>query len=665
MRVIDFNTRDAEVYGLKVSHFALPASPGNVMACTLEPGAQSHGHNHHEHELFYFMKGRALVTNGDTTQEVGPGQAVVFGPLEAHIITNLSTTEPVEFLSVYWSADANQAAPVPATTQRPALVFSTPPTPNGDLHLGHLSGPYLAGDILRRSLLEQGRVAHHASGRDDNQTYVVVKGVKDRRTPEAVAEDFANLIQETWAMAGIEMHGFIRPDRDGPYAQFVREGIDRLMARGLIVERETDVLLDPQGRYLHEAYVQGKCPHCGEGSDGNACEACGRPNDCTDLVDPRVRFTGATPVKGRAKRLFFRLSALQDELSQYVRMAAMPAKVFDLCARMIEDGLPDIAISHPTEWGIRHTVPGHENSVIYVWFEMAFGYLWQAGEIAGSTGDRWADAARAYDGSREIIHCYGFDNAYYHTLLFPAVYIGLDMGLVPPRVHVVNELLDLDGSKFSTSRNHLIWGRDFLGQVPRDYVRFALARYRPEGVRADFNAAEAINLVNRVFAQDLRGWMQDLAGALGSDHEVPETGAWDNEQAAFLSHIEHTYHSVQRALEIDAFSPRQAAAGIEAMIAAGARFARTQAPFLRGTGAFASNHRRTAVALLAYGLLLLERCARPIVPEICQELRGFLGIDPATPVSRFLSAHHRLHVKQMPTLSKAWYAPNTAREAAE
>ncbi|WP_368737243.1 class I tRNA ligase family protein, partial [Acinetobacter baumannii] len=32
------------------------------------------------------------------------------------------------------------------------LVTAGPPTPNGDLHLGHLSGPYLAGDILTRYL---------------------------------------------------------------------------------------------------------------------------------------------------------------------------------------------------------------------------------------------------------------------------------------------------------------------------------------------------------------------------------------------------------------------------------------------------------------------------------------------------------------------------------
>lgn len=31
------------------------------------------------------------------------------------------------------------------------LVTATPPTTNGDLHLGHLSGPYLGADVYTRA----------------------------------------------------------------------------------------------------------------------------------------------------------------------------------------------------------------------------------------------------------------------------------------------------------------------------------------------------------------------------------------------------------------------------------------------------------------------------------------------------------------------------------
>ncbi|MFL6534778.1 MAG: class I tRNA ligase family protein, partial [Pseudomonas sp.] len=30
------------------------------------------------------------------------------------------------------------------------IVTITPPTPNGDLHIGHLAGPFLSADIFTR-----------------------------------------------------------------------------------------------------------------------------------------------------------------------------------------------------------------------------------------------------------------------------------------------------------------------------------------------------------------------------------------------------------------------------------------------------------------------------------------------------------------------------------
>ena len=36
------------------------------------------------------------------------------------------------------------------------LITATPPTPNGDLHVGHLSGPYLGADVHRRYLEMRG-----------------------------------------------------------------------------------------------------------------------------------------------------------------------------------------------------------------------------------------------------------------------------------------------------------------------------------------------------------------------------------------------------------------------------------------------------------------------------------------------------------------------------
>ena len=48
------------------------------------------------------------------------------------------------------------------------LITATPPTSNGDLHLGHLSGPYLAGDVYKRYCRLRGGTAFFITGGDDN-----------------------------------------------------------------------------------------------------------------------------------------------------------------------------------------------------------------------------------------------------------------------------------------------------------------------------------------------------------------------------------------------------------------------------------------------------------------------------------------------------------------
>src|SRR5262245_57643243 len=52
------------------------------------------------------------------------------------------------------------------------LIVAPPPTPNGDLHVGHMSGPYLAADIYRRQVLQDGHEAIYTVSTDDHQSYV-------------------------------------------------------------------------------------------------------------------------------------------------------------------------------------------------------------------------------------------------------------------------------------------------------------------------------------------------------------------------------------------------------------------------------------------------------------------------------------------------------------
>src|SRR6185369_1967166 len=84
------------------------------------------------------------------------------------------------------------------------MVTAAPPTANGDLHLGHLSGPYLAADILTRHFRLQGVDTSFASGTDDNQSYVAFKARVQGIPPQRLADDHARDIEATLRAARIE-----------------------------------------------------------------------------------------------------------------------------------------------------------------------------------------------------------------------------------------------------------------------------------------------------------------------------------------------------------------------------------------------------------------------------------------------------------------------------
>ena len=150
------------------------------------------------------------------------GEAVFFDPFNP--IPSLMKALRFQSLSKRFTGRIRKRNRLPrlgAKSDLLLLVFSIPPTPNGDLHCGHLSGPYIAGDVLvpRRELWRRGMAC---VGAHDHQTYVEKKALQERKSPQEVADDFAAALQKTWQAYEIELDGFIAHDRGGAYASFVQ-----------------------------------------------------------------------------------------------------------------------------------------------------------------------------------------------------------------------------------------------------------------------------------------------------------------------------------------------------------------------------------------------------------------------------------------------------------
>lgn len=628
MDIFDFYDYTAQAYDLRCRPFAPEGAPAGAMVCEVAPGQASRIHNHAEHEAFLVLEGHGTVTDGISRKPIKAGQGVSFAPFVNHIIENHDATHPLRMISIYWMGDLKDAfsdGVESGNAPDDTLVFSTPPTPNGDLHLGHLSGLYLAGDILNRALRQRGAQSSHVTGRDDNQTYVRLAALRSDLQPQDVADKHAKLIGKTLKAAGIAPDGFIAPDREGPYAAFVNDVIARLMRSGHIEARRAPAFIDANGDVLHEAYVRGSCPHCGAQADGNACEACGMPIGCTALIDPRDNRTGAPVRVAEVERLFFRLSALHGDIARIIKQMHMPARAYACSQAILDAGLPDIAITQPSQWGLPVRVPGFTDQIVYVWFEMAAGYLFGAAKTmnpqANTPDEILAAARRAYTPERAVVHCYGFDNTWYHTILFPAVHAALDSRLAMPRAHIVNALLDLQGAKFSTSRNHLIWAADLLREVPSDAVRFGLCLSRPQDVRSDFDLARFLEQAGHLFTGILPQWRDGVALLL-APHEakVPEPGAWLADQQAYLQRMQALSRNIDHLLTPDGFDPRAAARLLRDFAVDSQRFCAAQEQL--GAEGPMRDYARTAAALGALGFKAFGVLAAPVMPDLAANIRA-------------------------------------------
>jgi methionyl-tRNA synthetase len=423
-------------------------------------------------------------------------------------------------------------------TPRRILVAVAWPYANGSLHLGHIAGVYLPADIFARYHRMRGDDVLMISGSDTHGTPITVRADKEQRTPEEIVAQFHPEFLRYWQELGISFDLFTSTETAN-HTEVTHDIFRKLMEHGYIYKAVTSQFFDPQAnRFLPDRYVEGTCPHCGyEKARGDQCDNCGRTLDPDQLINPRSTITGATPEPRDTEHFFFKLSAFQQPLLDWLRTKQGWRKhVLNFSIGFIEEGLHDRSITRDLDWGVPLPVedlgPGKR---IYVWFEAVMGYLSASKEWAQLSGDpeawrRWWEdpEARAY-------YFMGKDNIPFHTIIWPAILMGY-RGLDLPYDVPANQNVTFKGETASKSQNVGDSVLTYLERYQPDAIRYCLAANLPENSDTDLTEAELIrrtndelvatwgNLVNRVVTMSYRTF----------DGKVPEPGSLDQRDEDLL-----------------------------------------------------------------------------------------------------------------------------------
>ncbi len=377
------------------------------------------------------------------------------------------------------------------------LVTSALPYANGYTHLGHVAGAYLPADMYTRFLRSSGEEVIHVSGSDEYGVAITIAADKEKVSPREVIDHYHEAHKTAFQGLGIDFDIYGRTSCP-EHIQTAQEFFRALYEGGHLAEKQEEQFYDPEAdMFLPDRYVEGTCPVCGyDGARGDQCDNCSSTYNQTELRNPISKISGKTPELRPTRHLYLKLGDFQRELEAYAEGHASDWKdnVLQQTRAWLKQGLGDRAITRDLDWGIDVPLPGFEGKKIYVWFDAPLGYITNTRVLTARSGDPdgwkrwWCDPESRY------VAFIGKDNIVFHTLMFPAQILGRnerggDRYNLPDNVPAC-EFLNLEGEKFSKSRNWGIDLRDYLAEYPPDPLRYTLASILPENKDADFTWRE-------------------------------------------------------------------------------------------------------------------------------------------------------------------------------
>jgi len=435
------------------------------------------------------------------------------------------------------------------------------PYANGPRHIGHVAGFGVPSDVFSRYQRMAGHRVLMVSGTDEHGTPILVQADQEGVTPRQAVDRYSRMIAEDLQKLGLSYDLFTRTTTGNHYA-VVQEMFLGLFKNGYVFPQVQLGAISPStGRTLPDRYIEGICPICGyPHARGDQCDNCGNQLDPSDLIEPRSRINGETPLFVETEQYFLDLGAFAGVLGDWMqKQTHWRPNVRRFSLNLLNDLKPR-AITRDLDWGVPVPLEGwrdRPDKKLYVWFDAVIGYLSASIEWAARTGD--PDAWRPFWQSPDARGYYfmGKDNIVFHTEIWPAILFGYsgqgDRGGTPgsygalevPYEVVSSEFLQMEGRKFSSSRNVVIYVRDVLSRYDPDALRYYLAVAGPETQDTDFTWAEFLrrnndelvagwgNLVNRTIAMTAKN--------LGA---IPAAGAFTDTDHALLATTRAAFDSV-------------------------------------------------------------------------------------------------------------------------
>ena len=441
-------------------------------------------------------------------------------------------------------------------------VTAALPYANGPLHLGHVAGVYLPADIFVRFLRMNGHDVAFICGSDEHGAAITLRAKKEGLSPRDIVDKYDGIIRQAFSDFNISFDIFHRTS-SALHHQTSADFFKRLYDQGQFTEEVSEQYFDEEfQQFLADRYITGNCPKCqSAGAYGDQCEKCGSDLSPTDLINPISTLSGKTPILRTTSHWYLPMNQHETWLKEWIQEGVLDGEqqhnpkewrnqVIGQCMSWINGGLRPRAMTRDLDWGVKVPLPGADGKVLYVWLDAPIGYISATKQWALDNGKDWEQywlKSKAKD--CKLVHFIGKDNIVFHAIIFPILLKNHGDFILPDNVPAY-EFLNLEGDKFSTSRNWAVWLHEYIAAYPDkiDELKYVLSAIAPETKDAEFTWKEFQTRVNSELADIMGNFVNRTLVLTNKYYEgkVPAAGAHTPEDALIIAQIEEIPNRISK-----------------------------------------------------------------------------------------------------------------------